>query len=161
MELAYGFNNTSEALDIARERFERVKERITFSVPKTDIDISKMLKGMGRFLGIPKENIAVQDFKESFCHYMFYQPKELWQYEAALFYCDRNFDAACTVYFFNSDSSTGFFLTVIFDLTVAIEVGLVIACVLFMKRVMETTKISVITDEIDPNNELIETRLLR
>lgn len=46
-----------------------------------------------------------------------------------------------------------FFLTVIFDLTVAIEVGLVIACVLFMKRVMETTKISVITDEIDPNNE--------
>ena len=48
---------------------------------------------------------------------------------------------------------TTFFLTVIFDLTVAIEVGLVIACVLFMKRVMETTKISVITDEIDPNNE--------
>lgn len=46
-----------------------------------------------------------------------------------------------------------FFLTVIFDLTVAIEVGLVIACVLFMKRVMETTRISVITDEIDPNKE--------
>ena len=37
--------------------------------------------------------------------------------------------------------------------TVAIEVGLVIACVLFMKRVMETTEISVITDEIDPNKE--------
>ena len=47
-----------------------------------------------------------------------------------------------------------FFLTVIFDLTVAIETGLVIACILFMKRVMETTKISVITDEIDPNAEL-------
>lgn len=47
-----------------------------------------------------------------------------------------------------------FFLTVIFDLTIAIEVGLIIACVLFMKRVMETTKISVITDEIDPNSEL-------
>lgn len=46
-----------------------------------------------------------------------------------------------------------FFLTVIFDLTVAIEIGLVIACVLFMKRVMETTEISVITDEIDPNKE--------
>ena len=46
-----------------------------------------------------------------------------------------------------------FFLTVIFDLTVAIEVGLFIACVLFMKRVMETTQISVITDEIDPNKE--------
>ncbi len=46
-----------------------------------------------------------------------------------------------------------FFLTVIFDLTVAIEVGLLIACVLFMKRVMETTEISVIRDEIDPNLE--------
>lgn len=46
-----------------------------------------------------------------------------------------------------------FFLTVIFDLTVAIEIGLIIACVLFMKRVMETTEISVITDEIDPNKE--------
>lgn len=46
-----------------------------------------------------------------------------------------------------------FLLTVIFDLTVAIEVGLVIACVLFMRRVMETTEISVIKDEIDPNND--------
>ena len=44
-----------------------------------------------------------------------------------------------------------FFLTVIFDLTIAIEIGLVIACLLFMKRVAETTKISVITEEIDPN----------
>ena len=47
-----------------------------------------------------------------------------------------------------------FFLTIIFDLTIAIEVGLLIACILFIKRVMETTKISVITDEIDPNEEL-------
>lgn len=47
-----------------------------------------------------------------------------------------------------------FFLTIIFDLTIAIEVGLVIACVLFMRRVMETTEISVIKDEIDPNDEL-------
>lgn len=44
-----------------------------------------------------------------------------------------------------------FFLTVVFDLTIAIEVGLVLACVLFMKRIMETTEISVIKDEIDPS----------
>jgi len=44
-----------------------------------------------------------------------------------------------------------FFLTVIFDLTVAIEVGIVIACLLFMRRVAETTNISIITDEIDPS----------
>ncbi|GAY29148.1 sulfate transporter [Prevotella sp. MGM2] len=46
-----------------------------------------------------------------------------------------------------------FFLTVIFDLTVAIEVGLLIACLLFMKRMAETTQIKVIADEIDPNEE--------
>ncbi len=76
-------------LRMALEKFEFI-DYITFSVPKTDIDISKMLKGLGRLLNVPKERVFVQDFKESFCHYMFYQPKELWQYEAALFYCDRN-----------------------------------------------------------------------
>jgi len=44
-----------------------------------------------------------------------------------------------------------FFLTVIFDLTIAIEIGLLIACLLFMRRVAETTKISIYTDTIDPN----------
>ena len=46
-----------------------------------------------------------------------------------------------------------FFLTVVFDLTIAIEVGLILACALFIKRIMETTEISVIRDEIDPSNE--------
>ena len=46
-----------------------------------------------------------------------------------------------------------FLLTVIFDLTVAIEVGLLIACLLFMRRMAETTEIKVIADEIDPNEE--------
>ena len=76
-------------LQLALEQFPDV-EYLTFSVPKKDIDISKLLKGIGQFIGISKERVFVQDFKESFCHYMFYQPKELWQYEAALFYCDRN-----------------------------------------------------------------------
>lgn len=46
-----------------------------------------------------------------------------------------------------------FLLTVIFDLTIAIEVGLLVACLLFMKRMAESTQIKVIADEIDPNNE--------
>lgn len=46
-----------------------------------------------------------------------------------------------------------FFLTVIFDLTIAIEVGLVIACLLFMKRMAEATDVHVILDEIDPNED--------
>ena len=44
-----------------------------------------------------------------------------------------------------------FFLTVLFDLTVAIEVGVLIACLLCMKRMAETTNVSVLSDEIDPN----------
>lgn len=44
-----------------------------------------------------------------------------------------------------------FFLTVIFDLTVAIEVGVLIACLLCMKRMAETTNVSVLSDEIDPS----------
>lgn len=50
-----------------------------------------------------------------------------------------------------------FALTVIFDLTIAIEVGLVIAAVAFVKRVMETTEISVVRDELD-NNEQVRVR---
>src|SRR5574344_1217298 len=37
-----------------------------------------------------------------------------------------------------------FFLTIIFDLTVAIEVGIVIACLFCMRRMAETTQVSVI-----------------
>ena len=42
-----------------------------------------------------------------------------------------------------------FFLTVIFDLTVAIEIGILIACLLFMRRMSEVTNVSVETEEID------------
>ena len=42
-----------------------------------------------------------------------------------------------------------FFLTVIFDLTIAIEVGILIACLLFMRRMMEVTDVSVETNAID------------
>ena len=42
-----------------------------------------------------------------------------------------------------------FFLTVIFDLTIAIEVGILIACLLFMRRMSEVTNVSVVTEEID------------
>lgn len=47
-----------------------------------------------------------------------------------------------------------FFLTIIFDLTVAIEVGLIIACLLFMKRMSETTDVKVIMDEINEESDI-------
>jgi len=46
-----------------------------------------------------------------------------------------------------------FLLTVIFDLTIAIEVGLICACLLFMRRMAETTDVKVISDEINPTEE--------
>lgn len=46
-----------------------------------------------------------------------------------------------------------FFLTIILDLTIAIEVGLIIACLLFMKRMSETTDVKAITEEIDLNQD--------
>ncbi len=42
-----------------------------------------------------------------------------------------------------------FFLTVIFDLTIAIEIGLLLAVVLFMRRVMENTEIKVYSEQLD------------
>ena len=46
-----------------------------------------------------------------------------------------------------------FVLTVIFDLTIAIEVGIILACFLCMRRMAETTQVSVLTEEIDPNED--------
>ena len=65
-------------------------DSIAFTIPAMDVDLVQILKSVGQKLGVPKEHIYVQDYKESFCYYMFYQPKELWQYEAALFYCDKD-----------------------------------------------------------------------
>ncbi len=52
-----------------------------------------------------------------------------------------------------------FFLTIIFDLTIAIEVGLIIACLLFMRRMSETTDVRVISDEINPDEEYSDMKL--
>ena len=49
---------------------------------------------------------------------------------------------------------TTFVLTVIFDLTIAIEIGLLLAVVLFLKRTSESVEIRHFHDEIDPNQEL-------
>ena len=46
-----------------------------------------------------------------------------------------------------------FLLTIIFDLTVAIEVGLLCACLLFMRRMSETTDVRAVYDEIDLNED--------
>lgn len=48
---------------------------------------------------------------------------------------------------------TTFFLTVIFDLTIAIEVGLILAIFLFLRRITESSQVSVFSDELDLTHE--------
>ncbi|MEI7675805.1 MAG: sulfate permease [Bacteroidales bacterium] len=48
---------------------------------------------------------------------------------------------------------TTFFLTVIFDLTIAIEIGLLLAVIMFIRRISETSGISVLTEIADPLTE--------
>ncbi|MDR1718525.1 MAG: sulfate permease [Dysgonamonadaceae bacterium] len=52
---------------------------------------------------------------------------------------------------------TTFFLTVFFDLTIAIETGLLIAMLLFMRRVSETSQISIIKNELDMKTDAEKT----
>lgn len=39
------------------------------------MDMAKMLKGIGQHIGVDKEIINVQDYKESFCQYSFFSQK--------------------------------------------------------------------------------------
>ncbi|MDR2126445.1 MAG: SulP family inorganic anion transporter [Prevotellaceae bacterium] len=48
---------------------------------------------------------------------------------------------------------TTFLVTTIFDLTIAIEIGLLLAMLLFMRRMIEVSKVSVTTDVIDLSQE--------
>lgn len=49
---------------------------------------------------------------------------------------------------------TTFILTVVFDLTIAIEVGLLLAVFSFLKRMTETTRVSVTTKKVDISKEI-------
>lgn len=78
----------SRFVKMSLDKFEDIRA-IVFTVPILNEDIALVLKGVATHLGISKDNIYIQDYRESFCYYMLNQPKDLWQYEAALFYCDK------------------------------------------------------------------------
>jgi len=46
-----------------------------------------------------------------------------------------------------------FFLTIVFDLTVAIEFGLILSCLLLFRRIASTSHISLLRDEIDAHRD--------
>lgn len=79
----------SKFIELSLQSFSNI-EGIVFSVSELTEDIAVLLREAAVNMGINKNRIFIQDYKESFCYYLFYQPKELWQYEAALFNCDRN-----------------------------------------------------------------------
>lgn len=79
----------SKFIQLSLQQFP-VIDGIVFSVPELREELAQMLRGIAVRMGIEKQHIFIQDYKESFCNYLFYQPKELWQYDAALFCCDRN-----------------------------------------------------------------------
>jgi len=58
--------------------------------------------------------------------------------------------------------ATTFLLTVIFDLTIAIEIGLLLAVILFLRRVMENTEVRAYSGqlEIDENSEMAHHEVL-
>lgn len=49
---------------------------------------------------------------------------------------------------------TTFILTVVFDLTIAIEVGLILAIFVFLKRMADSTQVSVTTGKVDISKEI-------
>ncbi len=51
---------------------------------------------------------------------------------------------------------TTFGLTVIFDLTIAIEIGMVLAVILFMRRMINVSNVSVITRELKDENDVAD-----
>ena len=79
----------SKFIQMSLQTFPKI-DGIVFTVPELTEELAKLLRGIAVRMNIDKQHIFIQDYKESFCNYLFYQPKELWQYEAALFCCDRN-----------------------------------------------------------------------
>lgn len=79
----------SKFIQLSLQSFSQI-DGIVFSVPELTEQLAQMLREIAAQLNVDKRHVYIQDYKESFCNYLFYQPKELWQYEAALFCCDRN-----------------------------------------------------------------------
>ena len=79
----------SQFIEMSLQSFPQI-DGIVFTVPALTEELAHMLRGIAVRMKIDKRHIFIQDYKESFCNYLFYQPKELWQYDAALFCCDRN-----------------------------------------------------------------------
>ena len=73
----------SKFIQLSLQAFPQI-DGIVFSVPELTEELARMLRGIAVRMQIDKQHVFIQDYKESFCNYLFYQPKELWKYEADL-----------------------------------------------------------------------------
>ena len=80
----------SKFMQMALEPFKENIEGVVFSVPDLSEDLANLLRTVLVRMNIDKQHVFIQDYKESFCNYLFYQSKDLWQYEAALFHCEQS-----------------------------------------------------------------------
>ncbi|MBO5460982.1 MAG: hypothetical protein J5983_04210, partial [Ruminococcus sp.] len=72
----------SKFIQLSLQSFPKIAS-IVFTVPELTEELAQLLRGIAVRMDVDKRRIFIQDYKESFCYYLFYQPKELWQYESA------------------------------------------------------------------------------
>lgn len=56
---------------------------------------------------------------------------------------------------------TTFFLTIIFDLTIAIQIGMILAVLLFMRRMAMVTNVGIITRELKDEEEVVDSNSIQ
>ncbi len=62
--------------------------KCVFSVEKVTEGVVGLLCRMAEKLGLSKDQLIIQDYRESFYAYAVSQPEELWQHDVILFFCD-------------------------------------------------------------------------
>ena len=64
---------------------EEYETYLIFTIPEISEDAITLMKSVASRLGFSRKRVFVQDYKESFYDYIVRQPRELWNYEVALF----------------------------------------------------------------------------
>ena len=50
---------------------------IVFTVPELTEELAQLLRGIAVRMNIDKQHIFIQDYKESFCNYLFYRAERI------------------------------------------------------------------------------------
>lgn len=63
---------------------------VTVHTREIDLEQVKLLRSIFQEIGVSREHVFLQDSKESFCHFVMNQKKELMQHDVVLFECEEN-----------------------------------------------------------------------